>query len=94
MNLEIVDDPEQNAFLAVNAEGDLVGSVMYQPRPAYLDVWHTGVEPDFEGLGVAGKMTQGVLEMIRTKGQKVFPRCPYMEHWLQKHPEFDDVVYK
>lgn len=89
----ISDDCENERFNAMTKTGELIGEIMYQNRGAYLDIYHTGVEPEFEGKGLASKIATKTLELIRSKGQQIYPRCPYLKSFIDRHAEFSDLIY-
>ncbi|MEO1655986.1 MAG: GNAT family N-acetyltransferase [Bacteroidota bacterium] len=37
-------------------------------------------------------LTKQVLEEIRKQGYKLFPLCPFVKAYLQRHPEYKDVL--
>ncbi len=63
-------------------EGD--GGVVAMP--------HTVVEDAFEGRGLAGELVRGTLDDLRSRGRLVHPFCPYVKSWIQRHPDYVDLV--
>jgi predicted GNAT family acetyltransferase len=54
---------------------------------------HTEVDPAFEGQGVGGELTRAVVDDIRSQGGlEVVPTCPFVASWIDRHPEYVDVV--
>ena len=53
---------------------------------------HTEVPPELEGQGVAGKLIRTALEHARTEGLAVWPVCPFVRSYLERHPEYQDLV--
>ncbi len=53
---------------------------------------HTYVPPGLRGGGVAGKITRFALAWAREEGRVVKPTCPYIVAFLEKHPEFGDII--
>jgi len=35
---------------------------------------------------------RGVLEDVRAQGFKVVPRCPFVADYINRHPEFADLL--
>lgn len=93
MNIKIENNHEEGMFLAIDDDDNLVGEIMYIERNGYYDVYHTAVEPQFEGKGIASKMVRKTLEYIREKNIKIFARCPYTANFISKHPEFNDILF-
>lgn len=55
---------------------------------------HTEVPAALEGMGVASRLVQAVLELIGEKGWKLVPYCPYVKIYLKKHPEYKRLLDK
>lgn len=57
-------------------------------------ITHTGVPAALRGRGIAGQLVQAAFEHARAAGLKVEPRCAYAEAWVERHPEFADLVVR
>lgn len=44
------------------------------------------------GRGIAGQLTRHALDWARSEGLKVKPICPYVKTWIQRHPDYQDLV--
>lgn len=44
------------------------------------------------GRGIAGDLTRHALDWARAKHLKVIPRCPYVARWIERHPDYADIV--
>jgi len=55
-------------------------------------VTHTVVEPEFEGRGVGGRLARGALDLIRSSGSRVVPLCTFMAAYIERHPDYADLV--
>ena len=53
---------------------------------------HTVVPPAFEGKGVGSALAKAALGYAREHGLKVKPLCPFIARYIQKHPEWADLV--
>ena len=55
---------------------------------------HTEIDPAFEGRGVGSALAKGALDDVRaTGGRTVLPLCPFIKGWIQRHPEYADLLY-
>ena len=55
---------------------------------------HTEVEDRFEGQGVGSALARFALDDVRAAGtRKVLPLCPFIKGWIEKHPDYADLVY-
>lgn len=91
MGHQVVDNPAANRFEIY--EGDeLAGFVEYHLHANEIALLHTEVPTRFEGRGLAGELTQYVLDDARQRGRMVLPYCPYNRAWIAKHPDYVDLV--
>ncbi len=91
MALSIVDAADAHRYEA-RSDGELVGVIEYGMKPGKIALIHTEVAPDHEGHGIAGKLARFALEDARRRSLRVIPACPYVRAFLERHPEFADVV--
>lgn len=55
-------------------------------------ITHVGVQPEFRGQGVAGRITQVGLEYAKAKGLRVVPMCSYAAAYIRRHPEYAELT--
>jgi uncharacterized protein len=89
--VEVVDNPAERRFEA-RVEGALAGLLYYAKQPGGLVLVHTEVADEFEGHGVGGRLVAGALDDIRARGLTVTVRCPFAAGYIEKHPEYADLV--
>jgi predicted GNAT family acetyltransferase len=53
---------------------------------------HTEVEPEYEGHGVGGSLARFALDDARRRGLRVRPLCPFVKAWIERHPDYADLV--
>ena len=83
--LEVMHQPEQSRF-AASHDGE-TAVVQYNERPNTLVFTHTEVPVAWEGKGVGSKMARTALKWAEELGKPVVPICPYMNAFIQRHPE-------
>ena len=64
----------------------------YRLAPGKVIITHTETPRPLRGRGIASMLVQGTLEQIRADGLKVVAGCGFVVDYLEKHPEFADVV--
>jgi uncharacterized protein len=87
----VADNPELSRFELRDGD-DVVGWIDYRPGGASLIFAHTEVDGDRSGEGLGSVLVGGALEQLRADGRTVIPLCPFTAAFLQRHPEFADVV--
>ncbi|MFA1539568.1 GNAT family N-acetyltransferase [Actinomadura sp. DLS-62] len=91
MSTEITDNPAKSRY-EIRVDGDLAGFVEYETEEDAVVLIHTEVDSAFEGKGVGSALARGTLDDVRGKGLKVVPLCPFIKKWIQKHPDYQDLV--
>ena len=64
----------------------------YQRDGGVITFTHTEVPAALRGQGIASRLMHGVLETARAEGLKVVPRCSFVAAYLNRHPEFNDLL--
>ena len=72
--------------------GRVAGFAQYVERPGRVIMVHTEIDSDFEGHGLATKLATFALDDIRSRGLHVVPLCPFIESYIERHPEYQDLV--
>jgi hypothetical protein len=72
--------------------GQALCALEYRRTPGKIVIYHTEVPEPIEGQGLAAQMTRAALEFARSENLKVEPRCPYTAAFMQKNPEFNDLL--
>ncbi|KOX10588.1 acetyltransferase [Micromonospora sp. NRRL B-16802] len=70
----------------------LAGFTAYVPRGEVLVFTHTQVDRAFQGKGVGGALIRGTLDQVRARGGRLVPQCPFVAAFIDKHPEYADLV--
>ncbi len=72
--------------------GDHLGKIDYRRQANRLALLHTEVPKELEGNGIAGRLAKYAFTYAREHDLRVLIFCPYLTSYLQKHPEYKDVV--
>jgi predicted GNAT family acetyltransferase len=88
--ITIVDAESEHRFEA-RVGGALAGYVEYRREPELVVYPHTFVEPEYEGKGIGGALARAALDDARRRGLRVWPSCPFIAGWLDRHPEYQDL---
>ena len=90
-DIRIEHQPDHGRFVALDGE-DRVGLVEYRPAGDLRVVTHTEVDDAAEGRGVGSQLARAVLDDARAQGLAVRPDCPFVRSWIEKHPDYQDLV--
>jgi predicted GNAT family acetyltransferase len=92
VEVEVVDNPELQRFEA-RVDGQVAGEIVYRERAdGRLVLLHTQVDDRFEHKGIGGRLVAGALDDIRSRGLAIVPLCPFVSAYLERHPEYADLV--
>lgn len=87
---QVVDNPEKSRFEL--EEQGLIAFADYRLHGDRLVIPHVEAPVALRGTGAAGRLMSGVLQIIRERGLKVVPVCPYAAAFIQRHAEFQDLL--
>lgn len=91
MATDIADARERSRF-EISLDGEPAGFAAYRLRGPTIVFTHTEIDPRFEGRGLAGELVRFALDAARDAGLTVKPLCPYVAAYIDKHPEYRDLV--
>ena len=90
-DLVVRDEPDASRYEARSGE-DLAGFTMYDREDGLFVFTHTEVDPAFEGQGVGGTLVRGALDDVRRRGARVEAHCPFVRGWIERHPDYQDLL--
>lgn len=68
------------------------GFAAYREEPGRIVFTHTVVEPAFEGRGLGSRLAASALDDARRRGLPVVPLCEFIAGYIERHPEYADLV--
>ncbi len=87
----VVDEPDQHRY-EIRLGEELAGFAIYHRRGGKAYFVHTEIDPAFEGKGLGSTLAKGALDAERALGEPVVPLCPFIRAYIDRHPEFADLV--
>ena len=92
MALDITLNEPEHRYEA-HVDGELAGFAVFRMRGDRIVFSHTEVDDRFEGQGVRSGLARHALDDVRDRGSlRVVPRCPFIRSWIEKHPDYADLV--
>lgn len=91
MQVSVKDAPERHRY-EVEVDGEPAGFAEYHRRQDVVEFRHTQVDDRFEGQGVGSQLARQALDDVRSAGLRVVPRCPFIRQWIDRHPDYGDLV--
>jgi len=87
----VVDNTDLSRAEAL-IESEVAGFAVYRERESTRIFTHTVVAPEFAGRGVGSALARGALDLARAEGKGVVPLCPFIKGWIEKNPDYADLV--
>jgi len=87
----VVDQPERERY-EISVAGEPAGFTQYRLRPGLVAFVHTEIDPAREGEGLASRLIATALDDARERGLAVLPFCPFVNAYIERHPEYADLV--
>jgi predicted GNAT family acetyltransferase len=87
---EIVNNPAKHRYeLAVEGH---IAATYYEIAGGVITFVHTEVPPELGGKGIGSTLIKGALDQVRAAGLKVIAKCPFVKAYIDKHPEYADLL--
>ena len=87
----VTDNPGDSRF-DVRVGGELAGFATYHDGRRGRAFEHTEIADEYEGQGLATKLISYVLDEARASERRVLPFCPFVRAFIERHPEYLDLV--
>lgn len=83
-----------NHHFIITVDGEQAGFADYTPKSegAIRDFNHTVIDDSFRGQGLAKELIRTALDETRDKGLLIYPTCSAVAGFVQKNPEYEDLV--
>ena len=88
--IQINHDKQAKRF-ETTIEGQ-TGYLSYQDKGDVLIYDHTIVPQSLGGKGVGSALVKHALNYARDNDKKVLPQCSFVASYIDKHPEYQDLV--
>lgn len=82
----------QDDEYTIAVEGKTVGFAAFADRGNERVFYHTEIDPEFGGRGLATILVEEALDATRADGKRIVPVCSMVANVIEKHPEFADIT--
>lgn len=90
MDQKIVVNEANNQFELDTPQG--LALIAYEMDGNIMSILHTEVPEELEGQGVGSELAKFALEYARKEQLKVKNYCRFVQVFLRRHPEYQDVL--
>jgi hypothetical protein len=84
------DDPARQRY-ELEVRGELA-FIDYLRDGGNVIMTHAEVPQTLRGGGVGSALVKGALALVRKRGEKVVPLCPFVAQYMRRHPEAQDLL--
>ncbi|AXH91837.1 GNAT family N-acetyltransferase [Micromonospora aurantiaca] len=88
----LVEENTATRRFEILVDDALAGFTAYTLRGETLVFTHTEVDDQFQGQGVGAALVRGALDQVRARGGRIVPQCPFVASFIERHPEYADLV--
>jgi predicted GNAT family acetyltransferase len=87
-----VEDVPQRSRYEISIGARRVGRLDYDLDGATMTLPHTEIDPAYGGRGLGGVLVRRALDDMRARDLRIRPRCSFVGHFIEQHPEYADLV--
>jgi predicted GNAT family acetyltransferase len=73
-------------------DDEMAGQTVYQGKDRVLSFVHTEIDERFAGRGLSALLIRSALDSVRARDGQVLPYCPFVKSFIEKHPDYLDLV--
>ena len=87
------DSPSARRY-EVEEDGVVAGYTQYRldESTSTITFVHTEMDPAFGGRGLASELAAGALDDVRRRGLRVVAECEFIAGYIERHPEYADLL--
>jgi hypothetical protein len=86
----VTDHPEAHRLEA--QIGSQVAYAAYEITPDTIFFTHTKVPEALRHHGIATQLVEAGVNLARSRGLKIVPKCPFFTAYFAAHPELSDLL--
>lgn len=91
MTTEVTNNTDRSRY-EILLDGKPAGFAEYRLDGQRTVFTHTEIDPAFEGKGLGSLLAKAALDDVRAAGRSVVPLCPFIKGYIDRHPEYKDLV--
>lgn len=73
-------------------ESGQIAYLQYKEKDGVLDILHTVVPPQLEGIGIASDLTTAAVRYAEQRGLKIRPTCAFAKTYFIRHSQYKDLL--
>lgn len=89
---DVMDNSARQRF-ELEIDGQIVFAD-YRRHGNVLIVPHVEAPAALRGTGASGRLMEGMLALLRQRGERIVPTCSYAAAYISRHAEHQDLLGK
>jgi uncharacterized protein len=89
---DVRHEPDRSRFVVYLENEDQPATSKYRREGDTLTLLSTQVPDAAEGGGVGSALARAALDFARAEHLRVVPRCPFTAAYIERHPEYQDLL--
>jgi predicted GNAT family acetyltransferase len=90
MEERVIHDKDKKQFIITIDNKEAY--VDYNIEDNRMNLYHTYTDPELRGKGLAAKVVIAALEYAKKNNLKVEPGCTYVQTFISRHKEYEELV--
>ena len=90
MEHTVIHDEKVNRFEVF--ESGQIAYLQYEEKDGVLDILHTMVPPQLEGMGIAADLTTAAARYAEINQLKIKPTCSFAKTYFIRHSQYGDLL--
>jgi uncharacterized protein len=91
MSSTVTDNSTESRY-ELHIDGGLAGFAEYRLKDGSVVFTHTEIDSKVGGHGHGSTLVRAALDDVRARGLSVIPLCPFVKAYIEKHPEYADLL--
>ena len=87
----LLDNAAEHRF-ELHEDGAVAGFAEYRINDGAMRFTHTEVDTAREGQGLGSALAAFALDEARSRGLRVVPACRFIAAFMQRHPQYQDLL--
>jgi len=92
IDFDVINDEKSGIYKAITGATEIAGMPYNVAGADRLVLLATAVIPEFRNQGVATRLIRRVLDDVRARGKTITIVCPIVRHFIERNPEYADLV--
>ena len=92
MALSVSDNPARSRYELRDGDHVLGFTEYHEGDGGVLVFPHTIITVPKRGAGYGATLVQGALDDVRAKGRRIVAECPFVQRFVDEHPDYQDLL--